>query len=484
MNEQKNLILAIVLSAIVFFGWQFLVIDPQKPAPAPPTQEQPSNGEVAQTGPVDPLEPVATGGAELEPAEGAVSGLPRAEALAASQRVTIDSPRLGGSIALTGAVIDDVLFKDYRETVDLESPNIMLFNPTGSRDAYLAKFGWSKQKNIAVPRSDTIWTADRDVLTGGNPAVGLDLEPAHEDAAGGGDEGVGREAVIALVGERLAVPTGCLRTARPGFVAAALAALLLSATLVACTTDKGYIPPSPAGPVAYFHLVGQVIYSRHSLDQSCSIDQKARAAGADQGVRQAAAATALMDEYRRTSCPEVFEGLVRLCWAQLFTRVRSRVRYLAAQLDPNEVLQDAIINIYRYPDRFDACRPGAFAAWSSTIVDNTIRRQLRRKRSGVDITLSPVEVLAQHADKRARGPARQAQDHEECERTLAAFGLLLRFYLAAFHCLTERERFVLQMVEVRQMRYAELAGILGIRPEALKMVVFRARKRVLERMSR
>ena len=171
MNEQKNLILAIVLSAIVFFGWQFLVIGPQEPAPAPPTQEQPSNGEVAQTGPVDPLEPVATGGAELEPAEGAVSGLPRAEALAASQRVTIDSPRLSGSIALTGAVIDDVLFKDYRETVDLESPNITLFNPTGSRDAYLAKFGWSKQKNIAVPRSDTVWTADRNVLTPDSPVT-------------------------------------------------------------------------------------------------------------------------------------------------------------------------------------------------------------------------------------------------------------------------------------------------------------------------
>jgi DNA-directed RNA polymerase specialized sigma24 family protein len=33
------------------------------------------------------------------------------------------------------------------------------------------------------------------------------------------------------------------------------------------------------------------------------------------------------------------------------------------------------------------------------------------------------------------------------------------------------------------MRYAELAKLLGIRPEALKMVVFRARKRVMERMA-
>lgn len=190
-----------------------------------------------------------------------------------------------------------------------------------------------------------------------------------------------------------------------------------------------------------------------------------------------------MDEYRRGGGAEVFECLVDLVRPQLLARVRMRLRFLGCQLDPQEVLQDAIINIYRYPDKFDACRPGAFAAWSSTIVDNTIRRQLRRGRTGPDVALSPVEILAQHPDLHELEPVRAAQDHEECARTLGAFRILLLVYLEAFHQLSERERFVLQMVEVRQMRYAELAGILGIRPEALKMVVFRARKRVFERMT-
>lgn len=204
----------------------------------------------------------------------------------------------------------------------------------------------------------------------------------------------------------------------------------------------------------------------------------------DPAQRQPALATALMDEYRRTGSPEVFEGLVQLAGPQLSARVRSRLRFLGAHFDPHEILQDAIINIYRYPDRFEASRPGAFAAWSSTIVDNTIRRQMRRQRSGIDCSLSPSEVLAQHPGAQVHEPDRQAEDHEECVQTLGAFRLLLQFYLAAFHRLSERERFVLQMVEVRRMRYAELATILGIRPEALKMVVFRARKRVHERMSR
>jgi RNA polymerase sigma-70 factor (ECF subfamily) len=201
------------------------------------------------------------------------------------------------------------------------------------------------------------------------------------------------------------------------------------------------------------------------------------------GMRPAAAATALMDEYRRSGSADVFESLVQLTSQHLFGRVRSRLRFLGAHLDPSEVLQDAIINIYRYPDRFDASRPGAFAAWSSTIVDNTIRRQLRRQHSALDVTLSPAEVLAQQPGAHQLEPDQQAQDHEECAQTLVAFRLMLQFYLAAFHRLSERERFVLQMVEVRRMRYAELAAVLGIRPEALKMVVFRARKRLHERMA-
>ncbi len=197
---------------------------------------------------------------------------------------------------------------------------------------------------------------------------------------------------------------------------------------------------------------------------------------------RAGLATGLMDLYRRTGSREVFDCLVALVAPHLQNRVRSRLRHLAPCLDPAEVFQDAIVNIYRYPDRFDPCRAGAFAAWSSTIVDNTIRRQLRRLRTGPDIALSPAEILAQHPDAAGRTPFQAVQDGEDCRRALTSFRLFLSFYLLAFEALSERERFVLQMVEVRQMRYAELAEVLGVRPEALKMVVFRARKRIHDRL--
>jgi RNA polymerase sigma-70 factor (ECF subfamily) len=199
-------------------------------------------------------------------------------------------------------------------------------------------------------------------------------------------------------------------------------------------------------------------------------------------VRDAALATALMDLFRGTGDREAFECLVQWATPALLGRVRSRLRASGSACDAHEILQDAIVNIYRYPDRFCASRPGAFAAWSSTIVDNAIRRHVRDRRRGPVVVGNGPELLQDCADAWIREPSLQAQDHEECAATVSAYTLLLQAYLIAFRTLGDRERFVLEMVEVRGLRYAELAQLLAIRPEALKMVVFRARKRILDRV--
>src|SRR5687768_4083197 len=96
----------------------------------------------------------------------------------------------------------------------------------------------------------------------------------------------------------------------------------------------------------------------------------------DDATRDAGLATSLMELFRTTADREAFECLVQWAGPQLHARIRSRLRGLGALFDAQEILQDTIVNIYRYPDRFLASRPGAFAAWSSTIVDNAIRRQM------------------------------------------------------------------------------------------------------------
>lgn len=195
-----------------------------------------------------------------------------------------------------------------------------------------------------------------------------------------------------------------------------------------------------------------------------------------------AQATQLMDEFRRTRSREVFDALVGLTREQLLARVQTRVRFSNPQLDAEELLQDAYINIYCYPDRFDASRPGAFRAWATTIVDNSVRRSMRRMRSGPEISLRGSELLEQEPDELARGPETLALRSEEYEQLAGAWRIFLALYLRAYQGLSERERFVLQMVEVKGMRYAELAKLVGIRPEALKMVVFRARRRIAARI--
>lgn len=196
-----------------------------------------------------------------------------------------------------------------------------------------------------------------------------------------------------------------------------------------------------------------------------------------------ALATALMDAFRATRDPDVFDALVRWAGPQVRARIRARVRRLGVALDPDEIWQDTFVNVYRYPDRFVPSRPGAFAAWSSTIADNALRRLLRDLRRDASVALRDPEVLEARADTRVAEPSRHAEAREDCAVTASALQLLLHVYLASFQQLSERERFVLQMVEVQGMRYAALGERLGIRADALKMVVFRARKRVHQRIS-
>src|SRR4029453_13724511 len=99
----------------------------------------------------------------LAPRAGAAAvTLTREEALAKSPRIAIDTPSLNGSIALTGGRIDDLTLKDYRETVEPSSPQVVLLSPAGGPHAYYAESGFvagATDKGLALPGADTLWTA-------------------------------------------------------------------------------------------------------------------------------------------------------------------------------------------------------------------------------------------------------------------------------------------------------------------------------------
>ncbi len=166
-ENNRNFILAILLSIGVLFAWQFFLAP--KPHQQTPGQQQTAEQQQPQkSAEPGPPQPGSEGGAPV-PAPGTAAQAPggqpstetREEALASTARVAIDTPSIKGSINLKGGRIDDVVFKKYRETVDPSSPNVVLLSPAGSPHPYYVEHGWVADagKDIAAPGPDTVWKA-------------------------------------------------------------------------------------------------------------------------------------------------------------------------------------------------------------------------------------------------------------------------------------------------------------------------------------
>ncbi|HEX2554602.1 MAG TPA: membrane protein insertase YidC [Microvirga sp.] len=177
-EDNRNLLLAIVLSVAVLLGWNVFFAPPTPPR-TPATTAQPSGGTATPTGAPSPSQAggpsVPVPGTLPVPAGAAPAAVSREAALAAAPRVAIDTPAIRGSINLRGGRVDDVALKNYRETVDPQSPNIVLFSPAGSQTPYFADFGWVAGQPGAVPGGlpgpDTVWTADGTTLTPAKPVT-------------------------------------------------------------------------------------------------------------------------------------------------------------------------------------------------------------------------------------------------------------------------------------------------------------------------
>ena len=160
--EQRNLLLAIVVSVGILIGFQYLFekLRPPPVTPAVPTQTVPATPAPGTAAPT-----AATPGAPgtTAPATGAAAATgaeTREQAIAEQPRVRINTPRLHGSVALTGGRIDDLTLATYHETVDPKSPEVVLLWPKGTKDPYFADFGWvAGTSGTKVPGPDTPWTA-------------------------------------------------------------------------------------------------------------------------------------------------------------------------------------------------------------------------------------------------------------------------------------------------------------------------------------
>ncbi len=127
-DQNKNLILASVLSFLVIVVWFFMF-------PPPEITADPANPGLTAVG--DATAPLAADGQPATDAAALSEPLP-----AEAPRLTIDTPKLAGSISMTGGRIDDLSLKTYRETIDAGSSNVTLLSPVGKTQPYYAVFGW------------------------------------------------------------------------------------------------------------------------------------------------------------------------------------------------------------------------------------------------------------------------------------------------------------------------------------------------------
>ena len=163
MTDNKNLIFAVLLSALVLLGWTWAA-NKYFPTANPPSTS-------IENGKQQPL-PQDQSPAQAQPAGAAAPKVlqSRAAVLAATPRVRIQTPSLEGSINLKGAQIDDLLLVRQKESIAKNSPPVRLLSPLGAPGAYIASFGWTGQGTQA-PTLNTVWTADSQRLTPGHPVT-------------------------------------------------------------------------------------------------------------------------------------------------------------------------------------------------------------------------------------------------------------------------------------------------------------------------
>lgn len=160
MEDRRNIILAVLLTGLILFGWPYVA---EQFFPTPPPAEKSVST------------PAKAEGANSDSGDIAVTSLPAKavalpSALAANPRVLIETPKLKGSINLEGARVDDLVLSTHTQELSKKSPPVRLFAPSGTENAYFARFGWTGN-GATLPTDKTVWTPDGTKLTPTTPVT-------------------------------------------------------------------------------------------------------------------------------------------------------------------------------------------------------------------------------------------------------------------------------------------------------------------------
>ena len=145
--DQKNLFLAILASLAILLSFQFFFPSEDKTSHLQESEQQ------------DSIKPI--------PSQEKTVPIARNEIINKTSRISIKNQFLSGSLALTGARIDDIILKNYYENLEKDSENIKLFSPKGSENSYFAEHGWvsNSEIDLKLPNNESVWTTEESDLT-------------------------------------------------------------------------------------------------------------------------------------------------------------------------------------------------------------------------------------------------------------------------------------------------------------------------------
>ena len=160
--DSRNVIFAIALSFAVLFGWSVIFETPKIEE-----QKKLEQNENYQKDIQSPDAP------SVDVEEKDTNIISRKDAIKSTKRISFENPNVVGSISLKGALIDDITFKKYNETLGSDK-KVTYLNPEETNEGYFIETGWaaSNIESIALPNKNTVWKVKgNSKLSSGSPVI-------------------------------------------------------------------------------------------------------------------------------------------------------------------------------------------------------------------------------------------------------------------------------------------------------------------------
>ena len=185
---------------------------------------------------------------------------------------------------------------------------------------------------------------------------------------------------------------------------------------------------------------------------------------------------ALMQIFQETRSAEIFSIIYRLNMKRFVSRTMYVLKRYGALCDPQDIIQEVFLSIYRYADSFREEHEHSFRNWSHSIIRNAILKHLKRSCRFHGTSEKLPEITDDRYQSYALDTLIEREMYLEGSRL---YCLSLSLYLHLYNTLlTPREKTALYKAEVENLPYKVAAASMGIKVENFKMTVCRAPKKI------